>query len=60
MKGNSAMLVAAAAAAFSGASTSARAAPCTTAKLSTYISGSNATCTVLDKTISGMSTTAPL
>jgi hypothetical protein len=55
-KRKSAMLGMAAATAVSGASFSALAAPCTTALLTTYLSGgSNATCTVLDKTISGMS-----
>jgi hypothetical protein len=48
----------AAAAAFAGASVSAHAAPCSSAPLSTYLSGgANATCTVLDKTISEMSLT---
>ena len=51
----------AAAAAFAGACLSAHAAPCPSAPsavLSTYLSGgANATCTVLDKTISGMSIT---
>jgi len=56
---NSAMIVAAAAAALPGASTCARAAPCTMANLASYISGANATCTVLDKTISGVSASAP-
>jgi PEP-CTERM motif len=44
----------AAAATFSGASFSALAGPCTMGNLNSYVSGSNATCTVLDKTISGM------
>ena len=55
------MLGMAAAAAFAGACLSAHAAPCPSAPsavLSTYLSGGvNATCTVLDKTISGMSIT---
>src|SRR5271166_1355615 len=52
----------AAAAAFSGASFSALAAPCTSNALSTYLSGgANATCTVLDATISNVtfSSTSP-
>jgi hypothetical protein len=54
------MLGVAAAAALAGGSFSALAGPCTTAKLSTYFSGgSNATCTVLDKTITGTSLTLP-
>ena len=59
MKTTSAVLGMAAAAAFAGASFSAVAAPCpSSAHLSTYLSGgANATCTVLDKTIRGMSLT---
>lgn len=57
---NSAVLGMAAAAAVSGVSFSALAAPCPSPStvLSTYLSGGpNATCTVLDKTISGMTLT---
>jgi hypothetical protein len=54
----SAMLAMAAAAAISGASFSALAGACTTANISTYLSGGvNAGCTVLDKTITGVSVT---
>jgi hypothetical protein len=57
----SAMLGMAAAAAVSGASFSAHAGPCpTSAKLSTYLSGgANVTCTVLDKSISSVSSPLP-
>jgi hypothetical protein len=52
------MLAMAAAAAISGASFSALAGACTTANISTYLSGGvNAGCTVLDKTITGVSVT---
>ena len=60
MRQKSGVLGMAAAAALAGASFSAHAAPCPSpsAVLSTYLSGGpNATCTVLDKTISGMSLT---
>jgi len=59
LRQKSAVLGMAAAAAFAGASFSALAAPCPSfAQMSTYLSGgANATCTVLDKTISGMSLT---
>jgi hypothetical protein len=59
MRSASAVLGMAAAAAFSGASTAALAGACTTAPLSSYISGTNATCMVLDKTISGVSAEFP-
>jgi len=52
------MLGMAAAAAFSGASFPVLAGPCTSASLTSYISGANKGCTVLDKTITGMSITA--
>jgi hypothetical protein len=57
VKRKSAMRGMAAAAAFAGASVSAaHAAPCTSEPLTTYLSGGvNENCTVLDKTISGMS-----
>jgi hypothetical protein len=55
MGSKSAMLGMAAAAAVSGASFSAFAGPCTISQLGAYLSGgSNATCTVLDKTISNV------
>lgn len=60
MRQKSALLGTAAAAALAGGSFSALAGPCTTAKLSTYFSGgTNVGCTVLDKTITGMSLAGP-